>query len=123
MEALAAELPGAERHVTFISHSLGTVIASNNIFDKMDVHRKAGINCMYERFVLSNMFTVGSPIALFSMKFDGPESFNRPIEVEAANGRWVNFLDKDDPFAMPLRLLNTSYSNAVFSDQQVDSGW
>ena len=69
------------------------------------------------------MFTAGSPIALFSMKFNGPESFNLPVEVEDPNGRWVNLLDKDDPIAMPLRLLNASYQKAVFSDYQVNSGW
>jgi hypothetical protein len=123
MEALAAEAPEKEIPLTFISHSLGTVIASNYIYDKMDDHRKNGVNRMDERFIFSNMFTAGSPIALFSMKFNGPESFNRPIEVENPNGRWVNFLDKDDPIAMPLRLLNSSYKKAVSSDYQVNTGW
>ena len=57
------------------------------------------------------------------MKFNGPESFNLPIQVEVPNGRWINILDKDDPIAMPLRLLNASYKRAVFSDYQVNSGW
>lgn len=123
IEALAVETPGKDMPLTFISHSLGTVIASNYIYDRMDAHRKNGVNRMDERFIFSNMFTAGSPIALFSMKFNGPESFNLPIHVENPNGRWVNFLDKDDPIAMPLRLLNPSYDTAVSSDYQVNTGW
>jgi len=123
IDALATQTPDKIKPVTFISHSLGTVIASNYIFDKMNANRKNGINRMDERFVFSNMFTAGSPIALFSMKFGGPESFNLPVEVEDPNGRWINILDKDDPIAMPLRLLNASYKKAVFSDYQVNSGW
>lgn len=123
MEALAAETPDKNKPLTFISHSLGTVIASNYIFDKMNAHRKNGVNRMDERFIFSNMFTAGSPIALFSMKFNGPESFNLPVEVEDPSGRWINILDKDDPIAMPLKLLNPSYQKAVFSDYQVNSGW
>jgi pimeloyl-ACP methyl ester carboxylesterase len=123
MEALAAESSDKNKPLTFISHSLGTVIASNYIFDKMNAHRKNGVNRMDERFIFSNMFTAGSPIALFSMKFNGPESFNLPVEVEDPSGRWINILDKDDPIAMPLRLLNSSYQKAVFSDYQVNSGW
>lgn len=121
--ALAAETASKDTPITFISHSLGTVIASNYIFDKMDRNRRNQINRMDERFVFSNMFTAGSPIALFSMKFSGPDSFNLPIEVEDPRGRWVNILDKDDPIAMPLRPLNASYQKAVFSDYQVNSGW
>lgn len=123
LNALAAELGVKDAPLTFISHSLGTVIASNYIFDKMDVNRQKVINRMDERFIFSNMFTAGSPIALFSMKFGGPESFNVPIQVEDPKGRWVNFLDKDDPIAMPLRGLNESYKKAVQSDYQVNTGF
>jgi hypothetical protein len=121
--ALVAETSNKDTPITFISHSLGTVITSNYIFDKMDTNRKNQINRMDERFIFSNMFTAGSPIALFSMKFSGPDSFNLPIEVEDPHGRWINILDKDDPVAMPLRPLNVSYQKAVFSDYSVNSGW
>lgn len=123
IESLASEVSSKGNPITFISHSLGTVIASNYIFDKMSANRIKGINRMDERFLFSNMFTVGSPIALFSMKFNGPESFNLPIQAEDPNGRWINILDKDDPIAMPLRVLNPSYERAVDSDYQVNSGW
>lgn len=123
INALTNDIGLKDIPITFVSHSLGTVIASNYIFDKMDIHRKDGVNRMDERFIFSNMFTAGSPIALFSMKFSGPESFNLPIQVETPSGRWVNFIDKDDPIAMPLRPLNAAYQKAVSSDYVVDAGW
>ncbi len=123
LDAVLRETPGTDVPMTFVSHSLGTVITSNYIYDRMDVHRKGGVNRMDERFVFFNLFTAGSPLALFSMKFGGPEHFNTPIQVEDPRGRWVNVIDKDDPVAMPLRLLNASYQKAVAADYAVDSGW
>lgn len=123
MDAIAKDIRQENTPITFVSHSLGTVIASDYIYDKMSAHRVGGVNRMDERFIFSNMFTAGSPIALFSMKFNGPESFNLPVQVETNNGRWVNFIDKDDPIAMPLKPLNASYGRAVASDFPVEAGW
>ncbi len=123
LDAVLRETPGEDAPMTFVSHSLGTVITSNYIYDRMDAHRKGGVNRMDERFVFFNLFTAGSPLALFSMRFGGPEHFNMPIEVEDPRGRWVNVIDKDDPVAMPLRLLNAAYEKAVAADYAVDSGW
>jgi hypothetical protein len=123
LDTLLVEAPGEDVPLTFVLHSLGTVITSNYIFDRMDSHREKGINRMDPRFVFLNLFTAGSPLALFSMKFGGPEHFNLPVQVEDARGRWINVIDKDDPVAMPLRLLNASYEKAVAADYPVDSGF
>lgn len=123
LEALLEETGEDDAPMTFVAHSLGTVITSNYIYDRMSAHWKDGVNRMDARFVFANLFTAGSPLALFSMRFGGPENFNRPVRVEHPRGRWVNILDKDDPVSMPLRVLNAAYETAVTADCQVDSGW
>ena len=69
---------------------------------------------------MSNFFTMGSPLALFALRY-GAELFNKPINVDGA-GRWVNILDKDDPIAYPLRELNEEYKAVVLADLEVNVG-
>ncbi len=126
LEAIRAEVKagnGEKIPVSFISHSLGTVINSNYIYDKLNANRVQGINYFHQDFLIANLFMAGSPLALFSMKFGGPESFNNPIDVETPEGVWLNFLDKDDPIAMPLKTLNASYDKVVHEDVFVNAGW
>jgi hypothetical protein len=69
-----------------------------------------------------NFFTLGSPLALFSLQHGGPEAFSKPVRVEHPDGRWVNIRDKDDPVGMPLKTLNAEYQAAVHHDVEVDTG-
>ncbi|MGE5279388.1 MAG: hypothetical protein ACM3L6_01415, partial [Deltaproteobacteria bacterium] len=93
--------------------SLGTVIASDFIWD-------CQFKGLMKPFALGNVFTMGSPIALFALRY-GAELFNQPIEVKAP-GRWVNILDADDPIAYPLKPLNKEYDHAVLADREVSVG-
>ena len=102
--------------LTLVSHSLGTVIASDYIWDT--AKEKARQN----QWLLENFFTVGSPLALFSLKFGSPEEFKKPIRVETEHGRWINIYDPDDPVGMPLRALNEAYAQSVHQDVRVDAG-
>jgi hypothetical protein len=104
---------GDQESVTFISHSLGTVIASDFIWDRQDKKD-------FGNFQLGNFFTMGSPIALFALRW-GAELFNKPIRIDAP-GAWINILDKDDPIAYPLKGLNKEYNAAVREDKEVDTG-
>lgn len=106
--------------LTVIGHSLGAVIASDHIYDARKTRGAAA--GFHDRFALENFFTLGSPQALFSLKYGGPEAFKRPIAVETARGRWLNILDPIDPVAMPLRGLNDAYAQAVWRDLQVNTG-
>jgi hypothetical protein len=108
--------------LTIIAHSLGTVIASDFIYDLRKERQKIGEDSFDSRFCLYNLFTVGSPIALFSLRFGDPAAFNKPIYVEDEKGRWLNIYDTDDPVGMPLRPLNNAYADAVFKDVKVDAG-
>lgn len=103
---------------TVISHSLGTVIASGYIYDCNKFGHEFD-----KKFIFENLFTIGSPIALFSLQYgDDPDVFSSPIRVETSEGRWLNIFDDDDPVGMPLKGLNKAYSEAVSQDIQVDAG-
>ncbi|MFC1632252.1 hypothetical protein ACFL1I_06460 [Candidatus Omnitrophota bacterium] len=106
----------AKDNITFIAHSLGTVIASDFIYD-----RQKKIGDFHSKFRLSNFFTLGSPLALFALRYD-QRLFGQPIKMEDQYGRWVNIFDKDDPIAYSLKPLDAAYQVAVLKDQQVDTG-
>ena len=109
--------------LTFVTHSLGTVIASDYIYEQNNPSSDiSGPKVMKDHFVLGNLFTVGSPISLFSLRFGGPEMFTSPVSVESPSGRWVNIFDEDDPVGMPLKVLNEAYDKVVHKDVLVNSG-
>lgn len=119
------ERAGAHRGkvpLTVISHSLGTVISSDFVYDQTKRRRAEGKPGFHEKAQLENFFTVGSPLPLFSLKYGGPEAFKSPILMETAHGRWVNILDAEDPIAMPLKTLNEAYDRVVLRDVRVKAG-
>jgi pimeloyl-ACP methyl ester carboxylesterase len=122
LEALAQSLPPSPEKIplTLIGHSLGAVIASDHVYDARK-RRSAGAG-FHDRFQLENFFTLGSPQALFSLKYGGAEAFKTPIRMETPQGRWMNVFDPIDPIAMPLRGLNEAYAQAVAHDVQLNTG-
>jgi hypothetical protein len=96
--------------VSVVAHGLGSVIA-------FDV---AYYNCRHnpdwKNFKLANFFTLGSPLALFSLELDAktgkPKSRYQPMEGTTKqtaryqfvleDGVWYNFLDAQDIAAYPL---------------------
>jgi hypothetical protein len=135
--ARLAERAGPRAPLCIVSHSLGTVIASNFIYDLskrrgsfMARHVRAAINgTPLERGeTLSLLCTMGSPIALWSLRYP---RFGEPIRIPPRNlgshhpgleARWINFFDPDDVIAYPLRPLNAKYARAVTEDCSVDVG-
>jgi hypothetical protein len=107
-QSTAAETP---RPLTVIAHSLGTVIASDFLWDTRQ-HP--------EPFRLSNFFTMGSPMALYALKYGSGhvEEFDQPIRIEPP-GCWVNLYHPSDPVATPLRRLNRGYAAAVLQDADI----
>jgi hypothetical protein len=106
----------APEAVTFIAHSLGTVIVSDFIYDAQE-----GLNNRSKDFRCVNFFTLGSPLTLFSLQC-GPDGFSKPITIEDENGRWVNILDPDDPIGYKLKGLNDAYDKAVAADCEINTG-
>jgi hypothetical protein len=93
--------------VSIIAHSLGSVIAFDTLRENVE-HNPKWKEC---NFRPSNLFTMGSPIALFTLDLEhGPDIHGRDPEtpfVPLANeeGVWYNFLDAQDLIAYPLEVL------------------
>ncbi|MFZ3576952.1 chemotaxis protein [Virgibacillus sp. DJP39] len=132
------EQAGDSAPLCIISHSLGSVVASNYFYDLQFKRENIGPKTMGivsqtpidSDETLALFYTMGSPLALWSMRY--PE-FGQPIHVPSpglarahpkVTGEWINFYDKDDVLAFPLKGLNKHYQVAVTEDIQVNvGGW
>ncbi|WP_085506060.1 chemotaxis protein [Thalassobacillus devorans] len=130
------EKAGPEAPLCVISHSLGSVIASNYLYDLQRKQSNIGTRTwrrikntpLENGETLANFYTMGSPLALWSLRFS---EFGLPIQVPAPNlprhhagveGEWLNFYDKDDILSYPLRGLNENYREVVTEDVAVNVG-
>jgi hypothetical protein len=138
--AALAGRAGPSAPLCVIAHSLGTVIASNYFYDLQadprrklvapKVRRSMGLTPLEKGETLTALYTMGSPIALWSLRY---REFGRPIAVPSEKlgdhhpnlskaSEWINFYDEDDVIGYPLRTLNDAYRAAVKEDKQVNSG-
>ncbi len=105
--------------LTIIAHSLGTVIASDFLWDRRVEQEGRCAGYRLGPFALANVFTLGSPMAFYALKYGvGLERFDRPLRVPTP-GCWMNFVHPLDPVATPLRPLNPAYRAAVSRDISV----
>ena len=136
LKALAAEA-GEKAPLCIVAHSLGTVISSNYIYDLqkptlISPQVKAAMGdkptALERGETLNLLYTLGSPIALWSLRY---RDFGKPIAIPAPElinhypnlqCAWMNYYDKDDLIGFPLRDLNEGYSRAVSADKQVNVG-
>ncbi|ASN04619.1 chemotaxis protein [Virgibacillus necropolis] len=119
-----------------VSHSLGSVVASNYFYDLQFKQENIGPKTMTIKSdtpiekaqTLALFYTIGSPLALWSMRYP---DFGIPIHVPSpgldkihahVQGEWINFYDKDDVLAFPLKGLNDYYQAAVTKDVKVNAG-
>ncbi len=104
--------------VTLVGHSLGSVVA----FDTAYYHSRHDPKWLAARFKPTNLFTLGSPIALFTLELDDatglqkprylpadatppdrdPHATNPDLQPIRGDGVWYNFLDAQDLIAYPL---------------------
>ncbi len=131
-----AEKAGADAPLCVIAHSLGSVIASNYLYDlqkgfhfcpdTVQEHNHQTPLEMGE--TLAFLYTLGSPIALWSLRYT---NFGIPIAVPSPklehhhagiNGEWINFYDTDDVIGYPLRPLNDDYRKMVKKDIAINAG-
>jgi hypothetical protein len=102
--SLIHQYPHREQHyISIVAHSLGSVIA-------YDVCALLGtvLRSEIEGVGLSHFFTLGSPLALFSLLRFGDEIkryAQRGVYLDRPNqsGQWINFYDQQDPLAFLLR--------------------
>lgn len=130
------EKAGQHAPLCVISHSLGTIIASNYFYDLQNNKKNIGPetswctsnNPMEQCQTLTLFYTMGSPMAMWSLRYI---DFGSPISVPAPQvkeyypklrGEWLNFYDKDDILAFPLKGINDAYAKAVTKDVEVNAG-
>lgn len=110
IDSIKAEYPNDELEFTFVAHSLGTIIVSNYLYD----HRN--------EITATNLFTMGSPLAVWALRYGDPSKADSPAQVERPNGAWINILDDEDVIGYPLRELNPKYKEAVDMDYVTEIG-
>lgn len=130
------EKAGANAPLCIISHSLGSIIASNYFYDLQFKPENMGcetVKCTSNTPIeqcetLTLFYTMGSPMALWSLRYI---DFGSPITVPSPliskfypnmPGEWLNFYDKDDVLAFPLKEVNEAYQHAVTEDVAVNAG-
>jgi hypothetical protein len=137
LRALAAEA-GPEAPLCVISHSLGTVVASNYFYDLQADPRKRiiapavraamGKTPLDKGHTLALLYTLGSPLALWSLRY---KDFGSPVQIPSpklkefhpgAAGGWTNIYDQDDVIGYPLKTINPAYSRMVSRDLPVNVG-
>jgi hypothetical protein len=94
-----------------ISHSLGTIVASNYLWDCQNLkspgrkfYKPTKEACEMVKN-LELLYTMGSPLAVWSMRFKDGGS---PIKVPSS-GRWVNVFNKNDIISSPIKTINQHY--------------
>ena len=123
MQNLSKETnPDQSTMLTVVSHSLGTVVLSDYLYDKRETLEPK------HQLVFSNFFTLGSPIALYANRFYNHNSPNNPFanfqpqKVKDPNGLWINLFDEDDIVGYPIRPVNSYCKKAVAADLNVSVG-
>lgn len=105
LSSLELEAPGAP--LLIVAHSLGTIVASNYIWDNRGRLPQ-----------LKGLVTMGSPLALYAGRF---RDFGTAIDLRGAP--WFNLFYPSDVIGWPLRDLNTSYHLQVTEDILLNPGW
>ena len=129
-ELAKEERAGSDAPLCIISHSLGTVITSNYIYDLQTSKTQIDIgDTPLERGeTLTSIYTLASQIPFWSLRHP---NFDCPIVVPAKKlsqyypdlkGEWINFFNKSDIMGYPLKSLNKAYSDAVTKDKEVNAG-
>ncbi len=127
------EKAGPKAPLCMISHSLGSVIAANFLYDLQYRRERCtflrnGAEPIEKGDTLMLFFTMGSPLPLWSLRY---HDFTRPIRIpspvlndiyEHAEGKWLNFYDRDDILGYPLKNLNEEFSQSVTKDYEINAG-
>jgi hypothetical protein len=97
------EMPGQAASLTVVAHSLGTVIASDGIYD---LGPAFPANLSFDYF-----FTPSALMALYSLRY-GVQEFGSPVRPQKG---WWNFFYAKDLLGYPLRV-NAAYEQVVTED-------
>lgn len=123
----AGRLPDGYAPLTVIGHSLGSVIASDYLWDH--TRARGSLHQLEEhRMVIKNIVLLGSPMALYALR-NNPHadkatlasSLTSPVCVEPGTGLWLNLFDAQDLVALPLKPIK-AYAEAGVIDRPVNVG-
>lgn len=109
-------------YVNIIGHSLGSVITydvSYDFYKEMTSPGESWSPIKMLKLDLSNLFTMGSPLALFSLLEDQTHYRDRPVQVREKGG-WYNFYDRQDLIAYRLEHI---YPQRTIRDICIDAGF
>ncbi len=109
-------------YVNIIGHSLGSVITydvSYDFYKEMTSPEEPWSPIKMLKLDLSNLFTMGSPLALFSLLEDQTHYRDRPVQVRE-KGDWYNFYDCQDLIAYRLEHV---YPQRKIRDISIDAGF
>ena len=106
---------GYDYEITFVAHSLGTIILSDFL---NEAKRK---NHFFNNKIV-NVFTFGSPLAIWSLKADLVSKVRPNIFYNKDIGTWTNILDDDDIIAYPLKPINKDFENCIDIDYITEIG-
>lgn len=117
LASLAAEI-GPDSPVIICAHSLGTIIASNYIWDRQHeaAPRPTGVESLAS---LRGLITMGCPIALYASRW--PEG-GRSFKAATAGIIWQNLIARSDVLAWPVAPINPDYTREVEADICVKVG-
>lgn len=126
-----AEEAGEDAPLCIIAHSLGSVVASSRIYDlqKTDTHKTKPTK-LERGETLSLFYTMGSPIAIWSLRHPHlgspvsvPHTEIEKVYPNIKNGErnWTNYYSKMDIIGYPLGELNSNYKGALY-DKEVRVG-
>lgn len=111
--------------LVIMAHSFGSVIMSNYIYDLQN--NDSGLSNFEAFKTLAGVITFASPLGIYSTQTG---DFSKPInKVGSAledglkdRVKWLNFYDKDDVVAYPLKNVNESYNQVVDEDLEINVG-
>ena len=131
-ELAQSDRAGGDAPLCIISHSLGTVITSNYIYDlqTQKAQIELGDTPLERGETLTCVYTLASQIPFWSLRHP---NFDHPIQVPSEKlsqhypsltreGEWINFFNKSDIMGYPLKSLNEAYAAAVNEDKEVNAG-
>lgn len=130
---ILAQKAGSNAPLCVISHSLGSVIASNFFYDFQQNQENVRFSLneltpIEKGDTLSLFYSIGTTLPLWSLRYN---HFNSPINIPSPNievyypgltGEWLNFYDKDDLLGFPLKEVSPEYKRAVTEDREINAG-
>lgn len=125
---ILAKKAGGYAPLCVISHSLGSVLASNYFYDLQSKQMEGTPSALEKGDTLALFYTLGTALPLWSLRY---HKFDRPLNIPSpklknyysgVKGEWVNFYDSDDILGYPLKTINEVYQHAVTKDRQVNVG-